>query len=71
MDYLPENIKTSHVPVNAGKQNVKVIKSLKRSYGYSLQWVGENPPSWIMGINHTWAWYRYKRDAIEAAKRYN
>ena len=50
---------------------VKVIKSITRKYGYSLQWAGENPPSWIVGVNHTWAWYRYKRDAVEAATRHN
>jgi hypothetical protein len=51
--------------------NVKVIRSLRRSYGYSLQWVGPNPPTWIMGPNHTWAWYRYKRDALAKAAIYN
>lgn len=50
---------------------VRVIKSIHRTYGYSLQWIGKNPPSWIIGPNRTWAWYRYKRDAIEAVKRYN
>ena len=52
-------------------KNVKVIKSLKRSYGYSLQWVGANPPSWIIGANLTFGWYRYKKDAEKAADRYN
>lgn len=53
------------------KEKVKVVKSVTRRYGYSLKWVGENPPSWIMGTGHTWAWYRYKRDAVKAAERYN
>lgn len=52
-------------------EKVKVIKSLKRSYGYSLQWVGENPPSWIMGAKYTFGWYRYKRDAQKMADVYN
>ena len=45
--------------------NVIVRKSLSRSYGYSFQWVGPNCPSWVIGPAHTWAWFRYKKDAIE------
>jgi hypothetical protein len=40
--------------------NVKVVKSLHRKYGYSLQWVGPNCPSWIVGPSNTWTWFRYK-----------
>lgn len=50
---------------------VKVVKAITRKYGYCLKWIGVNPPSWIMGSGHTWAWYRYKRDAVKAAERYN
>lgn len=51
--------------------NVVVIKSIKRTYGYSLKWIGENRPSWVIGPQQTFMWFRYKRDAVEAAKRYN
>jgi len=45
--------------------NVIVRKSISRSYGYTLQWVGPNCPGWVVGPSQTWAWFRYKRDAIE------
>ena len=51
--------------------NVKVVKNITRGYGYALQWVGENKPSWIIGPCNTFSWYKYKRDAIKAAQVYN
>lgn len=43
----------------------KVIKSLTRSYGYSLQWIGPDCPSYIVGPQNSCYWYRYKRDATK------
>lgn len=52
--------------------NVKVIKSLSRNYGYTLQWINNNNrPSWVIGIQNTFTWYKYKRDAIKTAEYYN
>ena len=49
---------------------VRVIKSQMRKYGYTLQVVGE-VPSWVIGPNGTFAWYKYKRDAVSRAAVYN
>jgi hypothetical protein len=51
--------------------NVIVAKSITRGYGYALQWVGANKPSYIIGPNNTFSWYKYKRDAVKAAQVYN
>ena len=56
-------------------QNVKVVTeysiSGKRG-GYRLQWIGsDNKPSWIVGVNGTFGWYKYKKDAIKYAEVYN
>lgn len=52
--------------------NVTVIKAIKRTYGYTLQWVNpNNRPSWVIGPKNTWAWYRYRRDAQKQADYYN
>lgn len=49
------------------KVTCKVIKGT-RGYGYSLM---HNQPAGYKGIiGSVWAWYRYKRDAIEAAEAF-
>lgn len=40
--------------------------------GYRLQWIKtENKPSWIIGKNNTFGWYKYKKDAMKYAEVYN
>lgn len=39
--------------------------------GYTLQWQGENKPSYICGKNNTCCWYKFKADAMQAASRLN
>jgi hypothetical protein len=43
---------------------VKVVKGT-RGYGYSLK--HNQKPGFRGIIGNTWAWYRYKKDALEAA----
>lgn len=39
--------------------------------GYTLQWQGENKPSYIIGKNNTCCWYKHKADAVKAAESLN
>lgn len=47
-----------------------VIKSLRKTSGYSLQNRGL-PQSFIVGPNQTFRWYKFKRDALAAANLLN
>ena len=40
---------------------------IKGSRGWTLQWVGPNKPTWIVGLNNTCCWYKFKPDAVKAA----
>ena len=56
-------------------QNVRVVTeysiSGKRG-GYRLQWINsDTKPSWIIGTNNTFGWYKHKNDAIKYAEVYN
>ena len=45
---------------------IEVIKDNIRGYGYNLK---HNQPNGFKGIiTDTWAWYRYKKNAIESKK---
>ena len=46
------------------------VKSRIRHYGYSVQNTGK-PLSWILGPNQQFGWYKYKRDAQQAADHHN
>lgn len=39
--------------------------------GYTLQWIGDNCPTWVIGPKQTHAWYRYKKDAVNRAEELN
>jgi hypothetical protein len=47
-----------------------VVKTHSRAYGYSLKNTGK-PLSWITGPGQTFAWYKYKKDAISRANEFN
>lgn len=46
-----------------------VVKSLTRSYGYSIQ--APSGVTWVKGPHHTFGWYRLKRDAQKRADELN
>jgi hypothetical protein len=39
--------------------------------GYVLQYVGNNKPSWIVGKNSTFSWYKFRSDALKACEVQN
>jgi hypothetical protein len=48
------------------KQRVRIIRSLSRSYGYTIQYL-DSVPSYVVGPQGTAGWYRLKRDAVNRA----
>lgn len=39
--------------------------------GYTLQWMGDNKPTYIVGPKSTCCWYKHKTDALKACQTRN